>query len=69
LVIQPFRETRTRGELRGEHATTFDQGIRWWLIEATAHDPPALNRSSRTWDRPLGKWIKGGKIAEGFVQD
>lgn len=56
-------------ELSGEHVTTFDQSMRYWVIEATAQDALALYRSPTHDRHHLGQWIKGDKIAEGTVQE
>jgi hypothetical protein len=53
-------------ELEGEAEATFDQSMRWWVIEANSHDHLALY-SSLSPD--FGKRTKGHKVAEGTVQE
>jgi hypothetical protein len=53
-------------ELKGEHEATFDQTMRWWVIEANPHDALALYSSPSP---DLGKRTKGDMVAEGTVQE
>jgi hypothetical protein len=53
-------------ELRGEHEATFDQSMRWWVIEANPHDALALYNSP---GQALGGRTKGDRVAEGTVQE